>query len=299
MQVITDRQKVLVAIGLLAGVTSSAFGALNVTTSNNANTLANAILGGGVTLNSASYSGGASASGTFINGNSAPLGFNSGIVLTTGAASVAGTGVNVLGNTGSDTGTGGDAYLSTLSGHTTFNATKLTLNFTISASNPGNLFFNFVFASEEYNEYSTSQFNDVFAFVLDGVNIGLLPDNTTRISVNTVNAGVNSAYFRNNRPGETLSNPGVAGPYGIEYDGMTTVLTASALGLTPGAHTIELAIADASDAAWDSAVFIQGGSFSTDPTPVVPEPSTVLAGALLLLPLGAKAVRILRKGRVQ
>jgi len=40
-----------------------------------------------------------------------------------------------------------------------------------------------------------------------------------------------------------------------------------------------------------------GGTSSPDEIPGVPEPATVVAGALLLLPLGASAVRILRKNR--
>jgi hypothetical protein len=282
-----------VAIGLGVCAGTSAFGALSVTTTSSATDLANAILGSGITLNSASYSGAAGASGTFTGGNTVPFGFDRGIVLTTGAASGAGTGVNNSGSYGTDNGASGDAALTTLAGYQTYNAAILTMGFTISPANPGNLYFNFAFASDEYNEYSLSQFNDVFAFYLDGVNIGLLP-NGQRVSVNSVNNSVNSQYYHPNRFGDTLGFDGTAGSYHIEYDGLTTVLTASALGIAAGPHSIRLAIADASDGVWDSAVFIQGGTFSTIETPV-PEPSTCIAGALLLLPFGASLIRKLRK----
>jgi len=40
-----------------------------------------------------------------------------------------------------------------------------------------------------------------------------------------------------------------------------------------------------------------GGAAITDRGPVVPEPTTMIAGALLLLPFGASTLRILRKNR--
>lgn len=53
----------------------------------------------------------------------------------------------------------------------------------------GNLFFSFVFASEEYNEYVNSSFNDVFGFFVNGVNIALVPGTSTPVAINSVNCG--------------------------------------------------------------------------------------------------------------
>jgi hypothetical protein len=68
----------------------------------------------------------------------------------------------------------------------------------------------------------------------------------------------------------------------IEYDGFSDVFTASALGLGAGTHSIRFYIEDIGDNAYDTAVFIQGSSFtSTNP---VPEPSTVgamVAGSMV------------------
>lgn len=123
-----------------------------------------------------------------------------------------------------------------------------------------------MFASEEYNEFVDSGFNDVFGFLLDGQNIALIPGTTAPIKIDNVNAGSNSGFFTDN----------TAGGANIQYDGFTTVLTANILGLAPGSHTIKLAIADVGDSFLDSAVFIQGSTFADIPTPttIVPEPFT-------------------------
>ena len=164
--------------------------------------------------------------------------------------------------------------MDSLIGFNTFDASTLQFDFT---SATGDLFFNYVFASEEYNEYANSSFNDVFGFFLDGVNIALLPGTTTPVSINNINGGnplgtnaQNPQFFNNNDPSD-------GGPFfNLQYDGFTKVFTASAKGLSARNHTIKLAIADAIDSSLDSAVFIQGGTFSSVPTTSVPEPTTML-----------------------
>jgi len=250
----------LLAAGLL--FSNNAF-ALSVTTTGNANTLAENILGTGISLvGSATYTGAAGASGTFVNGGN--IGISNGIILTSGSA-VGAVGPNSSSSYTVNNGTSGSALLSSLvGGQTTNDAARLSFDFT---SLGGNLFFNYVFASEEYNEYAGSSYNDVFAFFLDGQNIALLPGTSTPVTINNVNLGANQTYYRNN----------VSGSYDTQYDGLTTVLTASALGLTAGTHHIDIAIADVMDSSYDSGVFIQGGSFSDiNPAAPVPEPGTVV-----------------------
>ena len=157
-------------------------------------------------------------------------------------------------------------------------------------SNTGDLFFNYVFASEEYNEFvhnttiDGKEFNDVFGFFLDGKNIALIPRTNIPVSIETVNGGGPvlgmdpsfPEFYNNNDPSE-------GGVLPFEYDGFTDVFIAHALGLTAGKHHIKLVIADTSDPLLDSAVFIQAGSFSAT-NAAVPEPCTfaLLAGGLLL-----------------
>jgi len=174
----------------------------------------------------------------------------------------------------------GDTDLDALGFGTTLDAAVLEFEF---ESAGGDLFFNYVFASEEYNEFVLFTFNDVFAFFLDGVNIALVPGTNDPVSVKNVNGGnpfgnpnsSNSEFYNNN---DIQDSPMGVPPFDIEYDGFTDVFTAQALGLTPGTHTMKLAIADVNDYRLDSAVFIQQGSFSDiigGPSPI-PEPSTML-----------------------
>jgi len=259
----------LIGFAALSGVAS----AITVTVDNNATNLGNSILGSGVTLNSATWiSQAAGSTGTFTGGG--VLGINSGIVLTSGSAAIAGQG-QTAGNATQDNALGGYAPLAALiPGFSTFDATVLRLDFTIAG---GDLFFNYVFGSEEYNEFVGSQYNDVFGFFLDGTlltnNLAKIPSTTTPVSVNNVNLTNNSAYYRNNDASQLSS--------GLQYDGFTTVLTASAIGIGAGNHTIYLAIADGGDHVLDSGVYIQANSFSTTETPPTGVPDSASTMALL------------------
>ena len=239
---------------------------LIVTQNDSGSDLVTNILGTGISTSNIVNTGASAAFGTFTGGISAGLGFDSGIMLSSGSV-VDAVGPNQQDNVTTEFGTAGDADLDAIVGATTEDAAVLTFDF---ISDGGDLFFNYIFASDEYNEWVDSTFNDVFAFFLDGVNIALIPGTDTAVAINTVNGGSNAGFFNNN----DLQD---GGPFfNIEYDGFTDMFTATATGLSAGQHTISMRIADTSDAEWDSTVFIQAGSFSdTDPTGV-PEPSTLV-----------------------
>ncbi|HHI76534.1 MAG TPA: PEP-CTERM sorting domain-containing protein [Gammaproteobacteria bacterium] len=279
----------LPALLTLAGDAS----ALVITPSTDGDLLASLLAGGGgvsIVTGSVLYVGKPEQGGTFSDGLASGIGIDKGVILTTGSAPAA-VGPNVSDGTSTTVNSPGDADLTAQIGNDTNDANVLSFRFTTTT---GSLFFQYVFASEEYNEFIGS-YNDPFALLVDGVNVALAPDGNP-VSVDNVNcgnpysgSGPNCAYFNNNDPTD-------GGPFfDIEYDGFTDVFTASVTGLTPGEHTMKFVIADAVDAALDSAVFIKAASFTgTPPGAPVPEPT---APALLMSGLGALALRRRLSGR--
>jgi hypothetical protein len=254
---------------LLALAAAAAQAGPVLTVSTNATALAQALVGSGVTISNAVLTSDGAQAGTFTNA-AGSVGFASGVALSTGVLSCA------AGPNTSDFCTGAGTF------------TSLKFNFT---STTNALFFNYVFGSEEYNEFVGSQFNDEFQLLLDGVNIATLPSTTTGssvVSINNVNCGANSSYYRNNSSGVTCANRNID----IGYDGLTTILQASAT-FAPGLHTFEFKVFDRGDDILDSGVFIQAGSFSVDPCAggnCVPEP-----GSLALAGLGLFAAVSVRR----
>ncbi|WP_373542112.1 choice-of-anchor L domain-containing protein [Chamaesiphon sp.] len=283
----------LVSLALGSGVAiatvgaSSAQAVLVVTPTNDAAILGNTIIGTGITATNFVYTGGGTtAAGTFTGGTAAGIGIDQGIILTSGNANLA-PGPNSTANAGLNNSAAGDAQLSALAGgETTFDASVLTFDFTSASSD---LFFNFVFASEEYPEFANTEFNDVLGFFVDGTNIALVPGTTTPITINTINNGQDDTGVNPQNPQFYIANP--SGAAGTQYDGYTTVLTAQALGLRAGSHRIKLAIADVFDASLDSAVFIQAGTFADTSPTAVPEPFTIV-GTLIG---GTAALRMRKK----
>jgi gliding motility-associated-like protein len=129
--------------------------------------------------------------------------------------------------------------------------------------------FRYIFASEEYEEYVDSTYNDVFGFFIRGgtqypqfTNIALIPGTNQPVAINSVNHKRNTQYYISNQcPGDCVQ-PGNQGPFNIEYDGFTTVLTAEATVTPCVTYRFKLAIGDVYDGKWDSGVFLEGGSFS-------------------------------------
>lgn len=226
--------------------------------------LVETLLGPNVTATNVVYTGANMASGRFDDG-AAVVGFDDGIVLSSGNIADLVPGPNESDGTSMDTGTGNDPDLDALVAGATWNATVLEFDFSIDSDLPTvDLSFQYVFGSEEYNEYVNSSYNDVFGFFVDGENCATVGDPAVPVSINTINngnpfgAGVisNPDLYRNN----DLEDGG--GSIDTELDGLTTVLTCSTTIATGGLHHVKLAIADRSDSALDSAVLLQANSFT-------------------------------------
>ena len=229
--------------------------------------MAQSLAGNGVTISNVLYIGNQRAGGQFTGGNGI-LGFDGGVVLGSGKVQTkAGDGSNSRGvegpngadNNSTNFGTPGDPQLSQLAGGPTNDAATLQFSF-VPAQNT--VSFRYVFSSDEYNEY-VNQFNDVFAFYVNGQNCATVPgpNGPEPVSINTINKGKNAQLYRNNDPSD--------GPPTIdtEMDGLTVVLTCSANVNAGQPNTMKLSIADALDTSLDSNVFIQAGSFTSGPPP--------------------------------
>lgn len=199
----------------------------------------------------------------YFNANGSSFPFQEGIVLSTGRL------INVQGpNTSlSDddaNGWGGDEDLEyALNESNTINATILEFNFRAVADQ---ISFRYLFASEEYQEgnSNTCQYSDLFGFLIRKEtetiydNIALVPGTTTPVKVTTVHSGIpgacqpiNEAYFG----GWNDSNAP------INFNGQTAVLTATANVIPNETYHVKLVIADEQNYRYDSAVFLEAGSF--------------------------------------
>ncbi len=298
----------LSVMALLALFSTAPAKAIVISPTTDANVLAGNILGSGISIvpGTLNYIGEPNQSGTFTNGIASGLAFDEGIVLSTGdinqipgpnTSGPEAVGDSVSGDDDVSTplGTAGDADLDAIvTPSSTQDAAVLEFDFIFGdGSVGGDLFFNFVFASEEYIDFIGSAFNDVFGFFVDGANIALVPGTTDIISVNSINNSTNSGYYVNNVDNTSgLANAMVD----LSFDGLTTVITASLTGLAPGPHSMKFAIADNSDGLLDSAVFIQAGTFSNE-NPNTPPPGTPLPlpGTLALLAAGLAGWRLQRR----
>lgn len=143
----------------------------------------------------------------------------------------------------------GNDTLSTLAGYGTSDAAYLDLTITPKAPT---LRVKYRFASEEYNEYVGTPYNDVMAIFVNGVNCALVPGTATPIAINNVNAGANSGLYVNNEALELDGDPATVAS-AVAYDGFTVPLECT-VAVTPGTPVaVQIAIADASDGIYDSA----------------------------------------------
>ncbi len=228
--------------------------------------LAQSLVGSGVAISNVTYTGVAQAGGTFAGGQSI-FGFDSGVILSSGAVANV-VGPNCSSGISADNGVPGDTDLQALlgpSGAATTDAAVLEFDF-VPVGNTLN--FKYVFASDEYTE-EVGFFDDVFGFFVNGTNAALVPGTATPVSVNTINNGnsqdpsipvTNPQYFIDN----DIQYPSTAS-LNTEMDGLTVVLSVQVPVNAGVTNHIKLAIADTGDHIYDSNVFIATGSLNSSP----------------------------------
>ncbi|MEG4861375.1 choice-of-anchor L domain-containing protein [Microcoleus sp. K1-B6] len=252
--------------------------AFSVGATNNAEILKNNLLGAntaGLSNFSVSTTGNSAAFGTFTND---PFGLKSGVVLSTGRVA------DIPGQNRKDNFTTEDSDLSTDFGPKgeQGDVTQLNLSF-FANSTVEKLFFQYVFASEEFPEFGGSKYNDDFELLLNGINLAKLSDGKTV----TINNLVPDPHNRSTDHPDYIDNPSFTGIAAntIKLDGFTKVLGFEGLLKQNQTNVLSIRIKDVGDGKLDSAVFIKGGSVGTVPPEPVPEPMTVgglMAGGVML-----------------
>jgi hypothetical protein len=253
--------------------------------------LAQEIAGQGVTITSATFTGDNGQGGLFAGpGVVDAIGVTDGVVMSSGLVTDV-VGPNNEGGKGESFGGPGDPGLDALVGSSTRDAAVLDITFVPTSPD---LQINYVFASEEYQEYVDSVFNDVFAFWVNGVNCATIanPGGLEPVTINTINHLRNTQLY--------VDNP-EPGPFDTQFDGFTLPLTCFAT-VTPNVpNTLRLAIADTFDTILDAAVFLESSGVTSTPktkfSPVAPQrlldtrPTGVKipAGGTINVPITGKA----------
>ncbi|WP_294823279.1 choice-of-anchor L domain-containing protein [uncultured Flavobacterium sp.] len=233
----------------------------------------------------------------YFNQNGSEFPMAAGIVLVTGDAMAAQGPNQFPAGTGTFPGWDGDTDLEDivdLAPGNSNDASWISFDFVAMTDE---LNFNFLFASEEYNMGNFEcTFSDSFAFILTDnenpsnppINLAVLPNTTIPIQVTNIHPdngscpAINEAYF-----GQYNNTPFDA----INYNGQTIVLTATGPVEVNHSYNIKLVIANASDHSYNSAVFLEAGSFNIgepelgDPS-LESEGNAVCAGGERLLETG-------------
>jgi hypothetical protein len=220
--------------------------------------LLNSLLGDqtGLSNFSLSLTGDRRAFGSFSDD---PFGLGSGMVMSTGK-------VSDLNAKNTDDGSTLGQDLSTDFGAKGVSGDSATMTIRFDAANTvDNLFFQYVFGSEEFVEYGGSKFNDAFTLKLNGANYARLRDGSEA----NINNLAPTPYSYN---ADLRLNPVGTGPAAnlTRLDGYTFPLLFTAPVLKGQQNVLTLNIQDINDGILDSAIFIKGGTISSKaPAPIL------------------------------
>ena len=207
--------------------------------------------------------GGSDQSYGYFDATGTTFPFQSGIVLSTGRLSNV-DGPNDSLSDDDASGWDGDQDLEVALDETnTLNATILEFQFTSEATQ---ISFNYIFASEEYqeNNANTCQYSDLFGFLIreigttDYENIALVPGTQVPVKVTTVHPEIPGGCQEENEFYFESWNDNTAP---INFNGQTKVLSAVANIVPNTTYEVKLVIADEQNYRYDSAVFLEAGSF--------------------------------------
>lgn len=217
-----------------------------------------------------------SKSFAYFNAGTSNFPFKEGVVLSTGSSR------NSIGPVIKDDGGGGseswlgDPDLDQILGIHSINATILEFDF----SPLTNLIsFNYIFASNEYQNVYPCSYSDGFAFLIKEKNstepyrnLAVLPNTNTPVSSMTVRPKIEPVLDNkgNILPGCEAVNEiyfngtNAAGTGTINYTGQTVVMKSETNVVAGKIYHIKLVIADDGPVYYDSAIFFEAGSFSSE-----------------------------------
>jgi len=273
--IFTNTKRLLFLLAVVVSIKSN--GQLIVTNNQTAMQLVQRLVGNNVTVLNPVLNCPGAHNANF-TASSTNLGLAGGIILATGSANDLPGDVNFF--MGQTTTSNGDADLDSIAApNSTNDACVLEFDFVPDVDSAALLSFEYIFGSEEYPEFACSAFNDVFAFFLSGpgynppVNIALVPGTSIPVAINSINmAPTGTSYNIGTCQGmgagspfpqyyvDNLNQPGSS----VVLDGFTTVLQASAIVQPCDTYHMKLAIANVSDNAYQSAVFLKENSFTVD-----------------------------------
>ena len=210
----------------------------------------------------------------YFNAGSTTFPLTEGVVLSTWSSTNS-VGPFVRNQGGGSSSWKGDVDLDIALGIKSINATVLEFDFT-----PLTNFVNFdyIFASNEYQDDFPCRFSDGFAFLIkenspSGVykNLAVLPNTTIPVSSENVHPVISFTNASGNTTGCVAKNDSFFGQTNtsatntspINYSGQTIVLNAQTNVIAGNSYHIKLVIADDEFEYYDSAVFLQAGSFTT------------------------------------
>lgn len=229
------------------------------------------IITSGETVIGDTFTTGKNSYGYFNNaGSNFP--FSEGVILNTWSA-INSVGPYISGtNGGGNPNWKGDIDLNQTLGIDSYNATLLEFDFTPLTNF---ISFNFIFASNEYQYYYPCSFSDGFAFLIKEniagssyQNLAVIPSTSTPVSSKNIHPLINDSsesgishrgcppindnYFNGFN---TILSP-------INYSGQTVIMNAQTRVIVGKNYHIKLVIADDNNEYFDSAIFLQAGSFS-------------------------------------
>ena len=252
---------------------------LNIAESNSAMALAQKLVGDGVIISNATLTNSPSIipTGFFNNLGGTNIGIDSGIVLTSGRAKsdrstpvrfgVDGDGINTAGSQKADNNLGlpGDITLANALGISVtdlHDAIALEFDFVPLGDS---IRFNYIMSSEEYTPGTVCVFNDAFGFFISGPgfagaeNLALIPGTNTPVTISNVNNIPSAGCV--SHPEFYVDN--ITNVY-FRHEGHTVLFTAKARVQPCETYHLKIVIADVGDHLWDSGVFLEAKSLTSN-----------------------------------